>query len=223
MRRTKRRRSQKLALSGILGLLCAELHVGILKTMQFQELRDSGAQKTRRRKSQKWTFRNSGAPVCRTRRRKSQQMDFQDFWDSCALNKTSEISKNALSGIPGLLCAEQDVGNINKCTFRNSGTPVRRARRRKSQKWTFRDSGTPVRRTRRRNYQQMHFQEFWDSCAQNRTSEISKNALSEILGLLCAEQNVGNLKLMRVQNIWGLLCAEQNVGNLNTYFTVIRV
>ena len=41
---------------------------------------------------------------------------------TCAQNKTSEISKNALPGILGLLCAEQDVGNLKKCIFRNSGT-----------------------------------------------------------------------------------------------------
>ena len=35
---------------------------------------------------------------------------------------------------PRLLCAEQNVRNLKKCTFRNSGTPVRRTRRRKSQK-----------------------------------------------------------------------------------------
>ena len=104
--------------------------------------------------SQKRTFRTSGTLVRRANRWKYQ--------------------KNALSGILGLLCAQQDVGSLEKCTFRNSGTPVRRTRRRKSQK--------------------MHFQEFWDSCAQNKTSEVSRNALSGILGLLCAEQDVGNLK-----------------------------
>ena len=61
-------------------------------------------------------------------------------------------------------------------------------------KYTFRNSGTPVRRTRRRKSQQMHFQGFWVSCAQNPASEISKNALLGILGILCAEQSVGNLK-----------------------------
>ena len=66
---------------------------------------------------------NSGTPVRRTRRRKSQKMNFQEFWDSWAQNKTSEISEN-------------------------------------------------------------HFPEFWDSCAQNKTSEISTDALSGILGLL---------------------------------------
>ena len=65
-------------------------------------------------------------------------------------------------------------------------------------------------------------------------SEISKNALSAILGLLCAEQDVGNLKQKYFQELWdscaqhktseisknplpgilGLLCAEQNVRNL---------
>ena len=78
-------------------------------------------------------------------------MHFQEFWDSCAQNKTSEISKNALSGSLGLLGAEQDVGNLKNYTSRNSATPVRRLKRRKSQK--------------------MHVQDFWDSRAQNKTSE----------------------------------------------------
>ena len=89
-----------------------------------------------------------------TQRRNIKKVCVQEFWESCAQNKTSEISKNALSGILGLLWAEQnvgnlkngltgmlgllrteqDIGNIKKCTFRNYGTPVRRTRRRKSQK-----------------------------------------------------------------------------------------
>ena len=120
------------------------------------------------------------SPVRRSERRKSRKMHFQEFWDSCAQNKTSEISKIALSGILGLLCVEQDVGNIKQ--------------------WTFRIYGTPVRRTRRRKSQQTHVQEFWDSCAQNKTSKISKNAFSGILGLLCAEQDVGNLKKCTFRN-----------------------
>ena len=98
-------------------------------------------------------FRNSGTPVRRAKRRKPQTLLFQEFCDSCAQNKTSEISINALSGIMGVLYAEHGAENLNNCPFRNSGTPVRRTRRRKSQK--------------------MDFQEFWDSCAQNNTSEIS--------------------------------------------------
>ena len=62
----------------------------------------------------------------------SQKTDCQEIWDSCAQNKTSEISKDGLSLILGLLCAEQDVGNLKKCTFTNSGTSVRRTRLRKS-------------------------------------------------------------------------------------------
>ena len=123
----------KHAISGILGLLCAEQNVGNLK---------------------KCTFRNSGTPVRRAKRRKSQEMDFQEFWDSCAQNKTSEISRNGLSGILGLLCAEQNVGNIKHWTFKNYGSP---------------------RRTSRRKSQKMDFQELWDSCAQNKMSEISNN------------------------------------------------
>ena len=62
--------------------------------------------------------------------------------------------KRGLSGILGLLCAEQDVRNLKKCTFKNYGTPARRTQRRMSQQMTFR--------------------EFWDSGSQNKTSEISK-------------------------------------------------
>ena len=116
----------------------------------------------------------------RTKLRQSQKMHFQDFWDSCAQNKASEISNHGRSGILGHLCAEQHVGNLKKCTFRNSGTPVRR--------------------TKRCTYQNMHLQEFWDSCARNKASEISKNGLSRILGLLCAEQDVGNLKKCTSRN-----------------------
>ena len=46
--------------------------------------------------------------------------DFQEFWDSYAQNKT-EISRNGLSRILVLLCAEQDVGKLKKCTFRIPG------------------------------------------------------------------------------------------------------
>ena len=81
-----------------------------------------------------------------------------------------------------------------ECTFRISGTPVRRTRRQKSQKLHPQKSGTPVRRTERRKSQKMHLQEFRDSCAQNKTSEISNSGLPRFVGLLCAEQNVGNRK-----------------------------
>ena len=93
----------------------------------------------------------------------------------------------------GLLCAEQDVGNLKKNIVR--------------------DYGTPMRRTRRWKYQQMYFQEFWDSCTQNERRKSQKHELSRIMGRLCAEQNVGNLKKTR-SGILGLLCAEQNVVNL---------
>ena len=141
-------------------------------------------------------------------------MHCQVFWDSCAQNNTSEIStnalsgilghvcaernfrnlKNALSGILGLLCAEEDVGNLKK--------------------WTFRISGTPVRRTRRRKSQEIDFQEFWDSCAQNKTSEVSKNGLSGILGLLCVEQDVGNLKKTDFQEFWDS-CAQSKTSEIS--------
>ena len=107
-----------------------------------------------------------------------------------------KTQKHTLSGILGLLCAEQNVGNINKCTFRNSGTPVRQTKRRKSQK--------------------LLFQQLWDSRAQNKTSDISKHALSGILGLLCAEQDVGNLNkgkpfLGSHRNTWGSIGVPGNL------------
>ena len=61
-------------------------------------------------------------------------MHCQELWDSCAQNETSYISKMWLSGILGLPCAEQNVRNLKKCTFRNYGTPVRRTTRQKYQK-----------------------------------------------------------------------------------------
>ena len=152
VRRRRRRKSLKNALSEILGLLCVEQNVRNIETC---------------------TFRYSGTRVRRTRRRRSQKMHFREFWDSSAQKRTSEISKNALPRILGLLCAEQDVGNLKNYTSRNSATPVRRPKRRISQK--------------------MHFQDFWDSSAQTKTSKISKIALSGFLRLLCAEQHVGNI------------------------------
>ena len=59
------------------------------------------------------------------------EMHFQEFWDSGAQNKTSEISTNALSIILGLLCAEQHVRHLKACTFIISGTPVRSTKRQK--------------------------------------------------------------------------------------------
>ena len=120
--------------------------------------------------------------------------NFQEIWDSCAQNKTSEISKNGRSGIMGLLCQEHNVGNINNCTLGNSGTPVRRTRRRQYQKnalsgimgflraeqnvrnlnkCTFRYSGTPVRRTRRRKYQTHTL--FRNSSKQNKLRCLRQN------------------------------------------------
>ena len=95
----------------------------------------------------------------------------------------------------GLLCAEQNFENLEHLTFKNSGTPVRRTRRRKSQN--------------------MHFQELWDSCAQNKTSTISKNTLSEIVGLRFPVQTSEISKSALSKNM-GLRFAEQNVGNLKT-------
>ena len=177
--------------------------------------------RTIRRKSKKCTSRNYGTHVRRTTRRNSQKHAVSGILGLLCVEQDAGNLKKWTFGILGLLCAEQDVGNLNKCTFRNSGTPVRRPRRQKShkhavsgilgllcaaqdvgnlKKWTFKNSGAPVRRRRRRKSQKMDFQEFWDSCALNKTSEISKHALSGILGLLCAEQGVGNLKTCTFRN-----------------------
>ena len=59
----------------------------------------------------------------------------------------------------------------------------------------------------------MHFQDFWDSCAQNKTSEISKSARSRILGLLCAEQNVGDLNNVS-QEFWNA-CAQNKTSEIS--------
>ena len=115
-------------------------------------------------------------------------------WPPVRRRKRRKSPKNVLSEILGLLCVEQNVRNIETCTFRYSGTPVRRTRRRRSQKMHFRDFWDSFAQNRTSEISKMHFQEFLDSCAQNKTSEISKNALSGILGLLGAEQFVGNLK-----------------------------
>ena len=177
-----------------MGPLCAEQNVGNLRT---------------------WTFGNSGTPVRRTKRRKYQklyfhkfwdscaqnkaseiakQMDVQEFWDSCAQNRTSEITKTWLSGIMGLLCADQDVGNIKNGLSGILGLLGAEQDVGNLKKCTSKSSGIPVRRTRRRKFQKLHFQEFYDSCAQTKTSEISKNALTKIVELLRAEQDVGNFK-----------------------------
>ena len=141
----------------------------------------------------KLAFRNYGTPVRRTGRRKSQTMHFQEFGDSCAHDKTSEISTNALSEILGLLGAEQDVGNLKKMRFPEFWNSC--AQNRTSEisnnalprilrllcaeqdvgnlkQCTSKNSGTPGRRTKRQKSQKTHFQEFWDSWTQNKTSEI---------------------------------------------------
>ena len=122
-------------------------------------------------------------------------MHCQKVWEPGSQNRTSEISNNALSGILRLLCAEQGVGNLKKWTFWNSGTPGRKTERRKSRK--------------------LHYQELWDSCAQNKTSEISTNALSGIMGLLGAEQDAGNLNKNHFQEFWDS-CAQNKTSEIST-------
>ena len=127
-------------------------------------------------------------------------------WPPVRRRKRRKSQKQALSGNLGLLCAEQSVRNLKKCTFRNSGTPVRRTKRQKPhKKCTVRKSGTPVRRTKRRKSQKMDSQGFWDSCAQNKTSKIKKMHFQEFWVL----QDVGNLKKNARSRIMGLLCAPQ--------------
>ena len=53
-------------------------------------------------------------------------------------------------------------------------------------------------------------------CAEQDVGNLKKNAPSGIMELLCAEQNVGTLKNALLGNL-GLLCAEQNVENLKRH------
>ena len=183
----------KITLSGFLGLLCAEQHVGNLKKMRVQE-----------------------------------------FWESGAQNKKSEISSDALSGILGLLCAEQSVRRLQQC-YPNLGISVRRTKRPKAQQLYFHklwdtcaqnkaseisnmhfhrlwDSHAQNKTSETLN---MHFHKLWDSCAQNKTSETSTTCTFINSGILCAEQHVGNIKNVS-SGILGLRCAEQNVEHLKT-------
>ena len=164
------------------GILVRSTQLRKSQETHFQELWDSCAQEKNVGNIKICTFRKYGIPVRRTKRQKSQKMDFQDFWDSCALNKTSYISNNALSEILGLLCAEQNVGNLKNYTFRNSGTPVRR--------------------TRRRKYKKMNFHELWDSCAQNHASEISKNLPFRNSGTLARRTKRQKSQKMQFQDLW---------------------
>ena len=130
-------------------------------------------------------------------------MQSQELWDSCAQNKTSEISKHALSRILGLLCPEHHVGSLSKMYFQELWDSCAQKKTSEiSSKCTFRNSGAPVRMTKRRKSKQ--------------------HAISGIMGLLCAEQDVGNLK-HELLGIMGFLCAEQNVGILKIKCTFKNV
>ena len=159
----------------------------------------------------------AGPPVRRTKRQKSQKMNFQKLWDSFAQNKTSEFSKNARSGTMGLLCAEQNVGSVNNALSENLGLLCAEQHVRNLTKYTFRNSGTPVRSTKLRKSQNIHLQTFWGSCAQNETSEISKNELLGIVRLLRAEQHVGNLNKCTFKNSGTPVCRPKRRKSKNTY------
>ena len=109
-----------------------------------------------------------------TRHGKSQKMHFQEFWDSCAQNKTSEISTNALSGILGLLGAEQDVGNL-----KNALSGVLEILGAEQDVGNLKHALSGIMGLLRAeqdvgNLKKMRVQELWDSCARNNTSELSK-------------------------------------------------
>ena len=114
-------------------------------------------------------------------------MHSQDSWESCAQNKTSDISKNVLFGMLGLMCAEQNVGNIKKMNFQKLLDFF--AQNKTSEISTNGLSG--IRGL---------------LCVEPTVGNL-KNGCSGILGLLCAEQNVGNLKKHRLSGSLGLLCA----------------
>ena len=159
----------------------------------------------------------------------------------CTCTKTSEIAKNALPGILGLLCAEQNVGNLKKCTVSISETLVRRTTRQKFQKmhvqefWdscaqnktseisknrfylyksTFRHSGTPVRRIKCRKYQTNALQKLWDSCAQNKTLYFANTRLSRKVWDSCAQNRTSEISNNALSEFLGLRFAGQNVGNI---------
>ena len=157
--------------------------------------------RTERRKSQTVHFQEFCESCAQNKASEISTMHFHKFWDSCAQNKMSEISTNAPSGILGLPCVEQHVGNLNKWTFMNSWTPVRRTRRRKSQKMNVQQLWDSCAQNKTSEiYKKLNFQKLWDSCAQNKTSGIqTKTTRSEFVGLPCAEQNVEYLKKCTVR------------------------
>ena len=106
-------------------------------------------------------------------------MHSQRFWDSCAQNNTAEIQKHTLCRTLGLLCAEQNVGNLTQIDFQEfwDACPQNRRNSRKSQK--------------------MYFQEFWDSCAQNKKSEISKMHFQEFWVSCAQEKNKNNVRNLK--------------------------
>ena len=99
--------------------MCAELHVGILKNIQFPKFWDSCAQ-NKTSEIPKMDFQELWISCAQNKTSEISKNGLQEFWDSCALNKRSHISNNALAKFLGLLCAEQNVGILKTCTFRNS-------------------------------------------------------------------------------------------------------
>ena len=128
-----------------MGLWFAEQNVEYVKTCTFRNAEMLGLWFAEQNVGtlKQCTFRNSGTPVRRTKHRKYRNIHFRIFWDSCAQNKTSEISNTALLDILGLLCAQQNARHLNICTFRISGTLARRTKRQKYKKCTFKNYGTP--------------------------------------------------------------------------------
>ena len=98
-----------------------------------------------------------------------------------------------------LLCAEQNVGHLNKMHFQEPGDSCEQNKPQEIstnellgilgllcaeqnlenlESIIFKNYGTPVRRTKRQKSQTLHLQKLWDSCAQNNTLDISKTAPS---------------------------------------------
>ena len=74
----------------------------------------------------------------------------------------------------GLWLAEQNVGNVETCTINIYGNPTRITKHRKSL--------------------QIHFQKFWDSSSQDKTSETSKTCTVRNSGLQIRAQAGPRLK-----------------------------
>ena len=79
-----------------------------------------------------------------------------------------------------LLCAKQNVGNLKNALSIIWGSSVRRTKRQTHQHMHFENFRDSCAQNKTSENSNLHFHKLWDSCAQNKTSEIAKNALHTI-------------------------------------------